>query len=146
VIKHFTRTTLAPALGYALFVAITLVMLDAATVKLFGHFRGFSLAAGGIAGVATFLCAYFNAWQQRHTVARIDAYKSYNYYQQMKINRSLQVLLHVYESCNHIGDPAHENCRAVWRREFRAIQAAMGNSPDPMLVFGNKPLATGTER
>lgn len=96
--------------------AITAALASAAFVKLRAHFL-------------------------RHTLNEVDAYQAHEFWQKARIISSLQAIKYITDGCDHIGDPEHQKCRAAGRKELAVIQAAIGRSPSPDIVRGNKPPA-----
>lgn len=98
------------------------------------HYVG-SIAAGTACAAFVKIRAHY----LRHTLKEVEAYQAHDFWQKHRIRNSLQVIMHTLEECDHIGDPAHQACRAVARKELTAMQAALGNSPSPDIIRGNKP-------
>jgi len=97
-----------------------------------------------VSGLCVGAAVYIMAWEHRESNAELSLYQSHAYYQKIKIGNSLQSLFHLFDSCDHIGDPEHQKCRAAAHREFMAIRAAICQAPCPDILRGNKQqVATG---
>jgi hypothetical protein len=136
---RFVRNTLLQSLGYALFVVLICIATDLIVLNFFGAFRGHWAVSDIVSGLCVGAAVYIMAWQHRESDAEISLYQSHAYYQKIKVGNSIQTLFYLSDSCNHIGDPEHQKCRAAARREFMAIRAAICQPPCPDIVRGNKP-------
>lgn len=143
---RFVRNTLPPALGYALFAVLICIATDLIVLNFFGAYRGHWVVSDIVSGLCVGAAVYIMAWQHREADAEVSLYQSHAYYQKIKIGNSIQTLFHLSDSCEHIGDPEHQKCRAAARREFMAIRAAICQAPCPDIVRGNEPqVATAVE-
>lgn len=100
--------------------------------------RPIPFVGAAAAGVTCTAMVLIKSKLMRHSFDEVHAYQSHDYWQKKRITNSLQVITHVFEECNHIGDPEHQNCRAVARKELKSIQSALGKSPNPDIIRGNK--------
>lgn len=81
----------------------------------------------------------------RHALREVDAYQANEFWQQQRIISSLQSITYVCDQCDHIADPAHQNCRAAVRKELRSIRSSLGKAPMPDIVRGNRDAAVGAD-
>lgn len=139
--RQFLRTTILRSLGYALFVATTSFIADLFMLRIWGQFRGRWAVANVLTGTAVLVVLQARAYAHRKDMAEVNNYQAHNYLQKIKIGNALQTIAHVIDTCDHVGDPDHQKCRAAMRMELRQIGCAMGHSPNPSVIPGNKPQA-----
>lgn len=137
VVVNFVRGKTIPIIRIGVLIFVVSSIVDWFMLDRLQHFRYSHYLGDLVAALLTVCIMWLWSWSIRAKLAKIDAYQSASYYQNLRIATSLQTLSSIFDNCRHNYDSEHEQCRAACRMQIASIKSALGQGPRPDIIHGN---------